>query len=589
MNDNNLDYNNFPAKKFSYFFLLFFLVNIFISIFLALSIFSVLQGLISLIIIVFLSSYFILYRDKNLSENFNFFLIIYLPIIFWSFFYFPALNSNDDLPAYLVFLEKTATMGSLPIEPLSYRRMLSLGGLYPLQGSVSFFDLKYLSIIEPSLGILLTSTAIIILNNNFYSKLISIFLLCLTPLLGSRVLANTGGVFILVFFSYINLFFFYHLVKLKDYRKKQYLIIIPILCIALSLAIKPIPFVFNFLIFFFLIIYLLVFNKLNIKFGYFILIGIFFSLIYLYPFLKYSYLSSGTLVYPFLGEGWKTLSELSSQRFNLNYKLPNLNDFLEILFIYGRDPFFIFTLLLIGFLIKRKNNFYLCFSILISYLVFYTIIVLTAGDKEMIDDLNSFPILVGKYSVPISFRYTFPISLSIILLFINLFFENINFNIKKKLASKISIFFLLSILFFTWSLWGNEVNKNRKKIINSFDDNNLNVSLKEISYIKEDKILVRSYYAINLYKKGFKNMVIFDTPYEMVPWFYKKNKSEKNKLIKSGTTYTEDFYTYLSRKNIKYIITDLDVNNSNFLSFLKNKTYLVSNLNSKYFYLYRIK
>ena len=28
-------------------------------------------------------------------------------------------------------------------------------------------------------------------------------------------------------------------------------------------------------------------------------------------------------------------------------------------------------------------------------------------------------------------------------------------------------------------------------------------------YIKEDKILVRSYYAINLYKKGFKNMVIF--------------------------------------------------------------------------------
>ena len=166
------NYNNFPAKKFAYFFLLFFLVNIFISIFLALSIFSVLQGLISLIIIVFLSSYFILYRDKNLSENFNFFLIIYLPIIFWSFFYFPALNSNDDLPAYLVFLEKTATMGSLPIEPLSYRRMLSLGGLYPLQGSVSFFDLKYLSIIEPSLGILLTSTAIIILNNNFYSKLI---------------------------------------------------------------------------------------------------------------------------------------------------------------------------------------------------------------------------------------------------------------------------------------------------------------------------------------------------------------------------------------------------------------------------------
>ena len=48
------------------------------------------------------------------------------------------------------FIEKTASEGSLSIDPFSSRRMYSLGGLYPFQGSLSNYDLKFLSLIEPS-------------------------------------------------------------------------------------------------------------------------------------------------------------------------------------------------------------------------------------------------------------------------------------------------------------------------------------------------------------------------------------------------------------------------------------------------------
>ena len=49
--------------------------------------------------------------------------------------------------------------------------MYSLGGLFPFQGSLSHFDLRYLSVIEPGLGLLLISVSIIFFSKISFLKL----------------------------------------------------------------------------------------------------------------------------------------------------------------------------------------------------------------------------------------------------------------------------------------------------------------------------------------------------------------------------------------------------------------------------------
>ena len=242
-------------KSFYIFFLIYFIINLLTSVALSFSIFSVNQGLISIIFIYFLSFYFLFLKMKDDNYKFIFLFLLFFSVLFWIFAFYPALNGNDDFKAYLFFLERTALEGSLSVDPLSARRMLSLGGLFPFQGSLSNLDLNFLSIVEPTLGILLTCIAIIYFNKYFYAKLIGITILILSPLLGSKVLANTVGVYILIFFSYTIINCFAILVKEKSF--KNITLTIMFFCTALSLTIKPIPLMFNSIIIIFSIIFVL--------------------------------------------------------------------------------------------------------------------------------------------------------------------------------------------------------------------------------------------------------------------------------------------------------------------------------------------
>ena len=163
-------------KSFYIFFLIYFIINLLTSVALSFSIFSVNQGLISIIFIYFLSFYFLFLKMKDDNYKFIFLFLLFFSVLFWIFAFYPALNGNDDFKAYLFFLERTALEGSLSVDPLSARRMLSLGGL-SFSGSLSNLDLNFLSIVEPTLGILLTCIAIIYFNKYFYAKLIGITIL----------------------------------------------------------------------------------------------------------------------------------------------------------------------------------------------------------------------------------------------------------------------------------------------------------------------------------------------------------------------------------------------------------------------------
>ena len=231
----------------------------------------------------------------------------------------------------------------MSIDPFSARRMYSLGGLFPFQGSLSHFDLRYLSVIEPGLGLLLISVSIIFFSKNIFSKIICLAIIFLSPLLGSKILANTIGVYTLIFFTFVILHCYLSLINEDEVFVTQNVSMI-IFSTVLSLTIKPIPFVFNSLIIIFLLIHLIKKNSINFKLIQILFVLIVLCIVYLFPFLKASYESSGTFIYPFLGDGFRAPSEFSSQKFNTYNEINNILEFFQVLYLPIKDYFFIFVL-----------------------------------------------------------------------------------------------------------------------------------------------------------------------------------------------------------------------------------------------------
>ena len=525
-------------KIFFKFFKLYFFINLILSLTLSFSIFTISQGIISIIIIFLISFYYILKTKINGFEKSLLFCLTLFGVLFWIFLFYPALNGNDDLKAYLFFQEKTANQGFLSIDPFSARRMYSLGGLYPFQGSLSYFDLRFLSVIEPGLGLLLISVSIIFLSKNNFSKIISLAIIFLSPLLGAKILANTIGVYTLIFFTFVILHCYLSLINEDEVFETQNISII-IFSTVLSLTIKPIPFVFNSLIIIFLLVHLIKKNSINFKLIQILFVLIVLSIVYLFPFLKASYESSGTFFYPFLGDGFRAPSDFSSQKFNTYAEINNILELFKVLYLPVKDYFFIFVLFFILILYLKTKNLFLVNSIAFAYFLFYFIILFTVGS-----DIN----LVK--------RYTLPISISVILFIISSLDINQNHKLPKKyILSLISIFVVL-MLSGSWFLKENLVNSNRKKIVNTFTSKKGAEDIKKLSSMINfnTPVLINSMQTINLYNNGFNNLIIFDAPLQVQPWL--KNNKVKKKLKNKSKFYYEEFYNYIKNQNIEYIIFD---------------------------------
>ena len=148
------------------------------------------------------------------------------------------------------------------------------------------------------------------------------------------------------------------------------------------------------------------------------------------------------------------------------------------------------------------------------------------------------------------------------------------------------------VLVICWLVKGSTVNENRKKIVNLFNSENMQKDINKIMYLKDNnfKLLINGLQPINFYKNGFKNLVIFDVPFQSLPWLDKKqillnSNYEKNKVIK-------DFYNHIKKEKITHIITDrvsMDEynNNSDLLGFfLKSRSIKID---YNYFSLHKIK
>ena len=125
-------------------------------------------------------------------------------LIFWTVLVPPAVNGGDDNMAYLVFAQDFYDDFARTFQPLSERRLFSVGGNYALQAPVLHWcGVRGLAIVEPAFGLVLL---FILLNAGTHNRgpvvrLLLTGVLGMTPFAGSSALANTSSVFVLAAFS----------------------------------------------------------------------------------------------------------------------------------------------------------------------------------------------------------------------------------------------------------------------------------------------------------------------------------------------------------------------------------------------------
>lgn len=125
-------------------------------------------------------------------------------VLYWLFAFPPVVNGMDDNSAYLIFARDFYSSLTQSLQPLSERRLFSVGGLYAFQAPIlHWLGTQGLSLVEPGLGLLLFVT-IIAARGRDTPLPILILLIAFAgaaPLGGQLVAANSSSVFTLAAFN----------------------------------------------------------------------------------------------------------------------------------------------------------------------------------------------------------------------------------------------------------------------------------------------------------------------------------------------------------------------------------------------------
>jgi len=298
-------------------------------------------------------------------------LLIIFSILFWTFAYIPAINGNDDIPAYLVYAESFLHNFENTIQPLSERRMFSIGGLYAFQSPyIDIFGLKSLSFIEPVLGIIvfsLISTGKLLTDVKTENKVLAIAFVSLMPLFGSKGLANLSSSFLLSSFTFVLLVLGWYLTTKKF--NSFYLFLVILIPFA-SATLRPTTFIFNLPIALFILSWHIYKGNVEIKKAF---------IITLIPFLlflasaKTYYNSFYTYLYPIWGKG----SHISSTGISITDNIELGTHFINLISTLFFDPITVLTLFLGIYClwnrsthIKIKTNHIYCLVIILSYFAY---------------------------------------------------------------------------------------------------------------------------------------------------------------------------------------------------------------------------
>ena len=487
----------------------------------------------SLSILIFFYIYVFVLLIFNFKNNFEHIYFIFFFIIYWLFAFIPSINAHDDLSSYLVFAEKLIDTGSLPEEIFSVRRSYNLGGSYLFKGVISKFNPDFLLMFEPILGIILISILIFSTEISNINKFICFSVLMLSPFFGSKISLNTEPVFLMSFFSLSIL------LLIKNFKKNQENIPYwsPVILLFLPLLYRPTTFLFNSLLL--LIFTYTVYKFFNKKFYGLVLfvfkkfnlfIYLFISIIF-YPFLISSLKSSGTLIYPILGKGWQNEKEIFSD-FPLNYynSIDTFNELLIFLNKFFTDNYLILPIIIFSLILYIRENNRIYLFLLFSYLINCIAISLSIG-------------------VDWVFRYSFPTSLAILIYYI--ISLDIKFSINKKLLHAVYILQVIFAVFIYFSL-GENINKKRYASMSLGYSDEIIKQMKNLKTIDStDKILTHSIFSLALYKAGYKNIIIYDTPLVMQPWL-----NENRPVINNYEYFEDQFVKYYNKIKIDYFLSD---------------------------------
>ncbi len=187
------------------------------------------------------------------------------------------------------------------IQPLSERRLFSVGGNYALQAPVMhWIGIRGLSLVEPVLGLILFFI-VITAKRTTNSPIQGYFLvgaLALIPLGGSKVLANTASVFVL---SAFTLALLETGRSILQNRKATWFEIILLVVLPLSASIfRPTTAPFNLLISGFILLFIIT----KLKAGKKVLITGAAALTIFYFALYPCHQVSNTYLYPIMGRGF---------------------------------------------------------------------------------------------------------------------------------------------------------------------------------------------------------------------------------------------------------------------------------------------
>lgn len=131
-------------------------------------------------------------------------LLVAFAWAYWAVAFPVALNPYDDNTAYLVFARDFVFDFERTAQPLSERRLFSVGGVYALQGPVlQWLGSRLLGIVEPALGLALIALQVLSRPALVAGRSAAVLLglLAMVPFAAGAVLANTASTFVLAAFT----------------------------------------------------------------------------------------------------------------------------------------------------------------------------------------------------------------------------------------------------------------------------------------------------------------------------------------------------------------------------------------------------
>jgi hypothetical protein len=202
---------------------------------------------------------------KSLSYNSFVFILSIVIFSFWLFAFPVAINGNDDNMAYLIFADDFYDNFHKTIQPLSERRLFSVGGVYAFQAPfMHWLGLSGLQLVEPAFGILLF-IAIFLSGQKMPAAgaICGLALIAIMPAMGSSVLANTSSTFILGAISFALVA---TVMRVSSSKNPSHLDIALIIALPLAATLfRPTTAPFNALISGGAVIYLMMRNILSFK------------------------------------------------------------------------------------------------------------------------------------------------------------------------------------------------------------------------------------------------------------------------------------------------------------------------------------